>query len=126
MRESYINGKRALALVIILMLLSTGVVFAIDKRITASGHKVHPKVITASEAKKNKNWKKGFYKAYASGFTTSKAKHYSNAKLYLMGSPVKSSGRKWGTGKVSVSTGYYKGGCAVTPTPYGSAVFYGF
>lgn len=34
-------------------------------------------------------------------------------------------GRKWGKGKVSVSTGYAKSVCAVVGDYYGSAIYYG-
>ncbi|MDD6299421.1 hypothetical protein [Hornefia butyriciproducens] len=100
--------------------------FAMDHRVSSSGHKAVTRVISKEDAKKHKHWKYGYYKGYAKGYVTSTYKHYANVKLYFLGDSVKSSGRKWGTGKVSVETGWDYNDCDLTGAAVGSSIFYGF
>lgn len=120
------NCAIILLLTVTLLVCSISPSFALDNRVEASKVTLHTKLITKDEAKKNKNWVKQYYKGAVTGYITAKKRHYANVRLYLVGVPVKSSGRSWGKGKVSVSTGWWKGGCAITTTPYGRAIFYGF
>ena len=126
MEQTIGRKSRVVSLIIVFVLLASSIALAIDSRITASNHTYHTKVITATEANNHTYWTKGYYKGYASGYTTSTTRHYTNVKLYFVGSDVKSSGRKWGTGKVSAKTSYWTGGCSIVPEAYGSAVYYGF
>ena len=121
-----VKKTRIIIMVAAMILLLTSSVLAMDSRITASDVKLTTKKITAEEAKNNSNWRKGYLKAKASGYTTAKQRHYTNVVLYCLGFDVKKSGRKWGTGKVSASMSYWKGGCALLREAYGRAVYYGF
>lgn len=102
-------------------------IFAMDKRVTASKHYVTEKKITASEAKQHKAWKKGYYKGKATGYVTSSKRHYANVGLFVQyNSYSKYSGRKWGTGKISVDTGWGTGISTLPVDIYYSAIYYGF
>lgn len=115
-----------LLLVTLMGTVSTNV-FAIDKRVSASKHYVTDKKITAKEAKEHKAWKKGYYKGKANGYITSSKKHYANVALFVQYSTYsKYSGRKWGTGKVSVGTGWATGISTLPVDIYFSAIYYGF
>lgn len=122
------NGRSffIIAVAIVVLMCMAVPTFAMDDRVTASNVELHTKTITAAEAKNNSNWTKNYKKAYANGYVTAKQKHYANVKLYVVGQEVKKSGRKWGTGKVSVSTGWWKGGCAMSSDYYGRSIYYGF
>lgn len=99
-------------LTVMLTIFGTSVVaYAMDKRVTAS----HSEVVYDSANNRSK----------ATGYITAKSKHYCSVKLFRFGSELKYSGRKYGKGKVSNSTGYAEcgwGGAAAD----GSAVYYGF
>lgn len=111
-----------------MLLISMSVnVSAVDKRVSASKHYVTEKKITATEAKKYKAWKKGYYKGKATGYVTSSKKHYANVALFVQyNSYSKYSGRKWGTGKISVDTGWGTGISTLPVDVYYSAIYYGF
>ena len=87
------------------------VTYAMDKRVTAS----HSEVVYDSANNRSK----------AKGYITAKAKHYCSVKLFRLGNEIKYSGRKYGKGKVSNSTGYAECGLAGAVAD-GSAVYYGF
>lgn len=102
-------------------------VFAVDKRVKASKTWVTTKDITAKEAKAHKYWKKGYLKGNGKGYVTANQKHGVSVKLYAYytNNCWKYSGRKWGTGKVSNSTGWATNNCCLLDE-YFSAVYYKF
>ena len=124
-----------------LTILSSTCAFAAPKdgavKRTASSVYVDAKVITAKEAKENKNWKKNYYKARACGSVTLQQykkkdkkwvnfRHYTNTELLCMGFNELYSGRVWGKGKVSANTSFSKKSCGIVPDYYGCSVWYGW
>lgn len=105
MKKLLVSGLLALSL------LSLSVTaFAMDSRITASGHN---EVVTSN--------RKGIY---ASGYTTSKTKHYTSVRLYANDQgQIRTSDRIWGKGKISATS---EGVSYSSKYSYGSAVYYGF
>lgn len=121
--------KKIISCMLLIVIVGTSSlnVFAMDKRVKASKHYVTDKKITASEAKKHKAWKKGYYKGKANGYITATQRHYANVALFVQYSTYsKYSGRKWGTGKVSAGTGWATGISTLPVDVYFSALYYGF
>jgi hypothetical protein len=105
--------KGILSFLIAITLISSTITSyaAIDKRITASNVGIKISGLGVS----------------ASGSTTSSTRHYTSVQLcFNQGGVAKSSGRKWGTGKVSASTGTYEDGTLGVAFKYHGRVYYGF
>jgi hypothetical protein len=112
--------------VVVFVVSSSSFTYAMDSRVSASSYDVDTGLITAKDAASHSAWTKGYYKGKTYGFVTSTYKHYANAELLLVGAHIKYSGRKWGTGKVSVNTDWGYSACAIIPNYYGGVMYYGF
>jgi len=88
--------------------------YAMDSRVTASSKWLDSKKDTGS-----------YYHYRAAGYITAKENHYCSVQLYELGSVIKTSSRKWGTGKVS-NTSAYSDSSALVSAYYGATVHYGF
>lgn len=92
-----------------LLLTSSLTVFAMDSRITSSGH--------------HTGLNSSYTGIYGYGYTTSKYKHYTSVRLWDDDGDVTTSDREWGTGSVSAITEYLR---YYSSDSYGTAVYYGF
>lgn len=120
----------AIAFIIVALSNVTIGVDAASNKITASSKSLYQKKITKAEAKKNKYYRKNYYKFGANGSVTAKKNHYANVQLIegITGTVLASSGRVWGKNTVSVDTGYCTTYCSliIDPDFQSTAIWYGF